>query len=110
MMIADNTDGLLQIVETEPEAELRTQAIRMLASTGDHEAGEALRKIYPRASREEKQAIIEAMLIMDDVEALTGLLEQEDDPELKRYMLQMLSAMDSEEADEYLFQALERDR
>lgn len=47
-------------------------------------------------------------MIMDDTEGLIGLLKTETDPALKREMLQMLSHMDSEEADQYLFELLEK--
>jgi len=47
-------------------------------------------------------------LIMDNTEGLISLLKQESDPDLKREMLQMLSIMDSEKSDEYLFELLEK--
>jgi hypothetical protein len=36
------------------------------------------------------------------------LMKTENDPELKREMLQMLTIMDSEESDQYLFELLEK--
>ena len=48
------------------------------------------------------------MMIMEDTEGLLSLLKQETDPELKREMLQMLTLMDSEESDQYLFEMLEK--
>lgn len=47
------------------------------------------------------------MMIMENVEGLISLMKTETDPELKREMLQMLTIMDSEEADQYLFEMLE---
>jgi hypothetical protein len=64
--------------------------------------------MYPGASREEKTAVIQSMMIMEDTEGLLNLLKQESDPELKREMLQMLTIMDSEESDQYLFEMLEK--
>jgi HEAT repeat protein len=52
--------------------------------------------------------VIQSMMIMEDAEALLSLLKTEDDPELKREMMQMLTIMDSEEANEYLFELLEK--
>jgi hypothetical protein len=69
---------------------------------------EKLVSIYPTASREEKSAVIQSMMIMEDPDALLSLLKSEEDPELKREMMQMLTIMDSEEADEYLFEMLEK--
>ena len=52
------------------------------------------------------------VLLIDDHmlfrEGLISLLKNETDPELKREMLQMLTIMDSEEADKYLFELLEK--
>jgi hypothetical protein len=45
---------------------------------------------------------------MEDTDGLLNLLNQERDPELKREMLQMLTIMDSEESDQYLFEMLEK--
>ena len=82
----------------------------MLEITGDSKAGQYLVSIYPDVSRGEKGTIIEAMMIMDDARGLIGLLKTETDPALRREMMQMLTHMDSEEADEYLFELLEKNR
>jgi hypothetical protein len=66
--------------------------------------------LYPKGSRSEKEAVIQSMMIMDNVEGLISLMKTETDPELKREMLQMLTMMDSEEADRYLFEMLENKR
>jgi len=87
---------------------LRSAAIHGLAISGGAEARDYLVGLYPDGSREEKSAVIESMMIMDDTEGLLGLLKLEEDPGLKRVMLQMLTTMDSEEADEYLFDLLEK--
>jgi HEAT repeat protein len=108
MMIADDTEGLIKVLQSEQDPGMRSAAIEMLAVSDDRQAGEYLVSMYPKASRREKSAIIEAMLIMDSAEGLIGLLKQETDPGLKREMMQMLSHMDSEEADDYLFELLEK--
>jgi HEAT repeat protein len=108
MSIADDTEGLFKILQVEQDAELRATAIQSLAVSGGEEAADYLEKLYPNGSREEKSAVIESMMIMEDTEGLLGLLKQENDPELKREMLQMLTIMDSEASDEYLFELLEK--
>jgi len=108
MSIAEDTGGLMKVLETEQDKDLRTVAIHSLAiSDGDEVAG-YLVSLYANASREEKSAVIQSMMIMEDPETLLSLLKKEDDPELKREMMQMLTIMDSEEADEYLFEMLEK--
>jgi HEAT repeat protein len=108
MMIADDVDGLKKVLQSEKDEELRAQAIQMLAVSDDDEAAQYLVGLYPQASHTEKQAIIESMMIMESAEGLISLMKTETDPELKREMLQMLTIMDSEESDRYLFEMLEK--
>ncbi len=108
MMVADDIEGLQKVLQTETDEELRAQAIQMLAVSDDDDAAEYLVELYPRASRTEKQAVIQSMMIMENAEGLIGLMKTETDPELKRQMLQMLTIMDSEESDQYLFDMLEK--
>jgi HEAT repeat protein len=108
MSIADDSEGLYRILKTEQDGELRSAAIQYLAINGSDETADYLIELYPGGSREEKTAVIESMMIMDNTEGLLSLLKQESDPELKREMLQMLTTMDSGESDEYLFELLEK--
>jgi len=108
LMIADDADGLIKVVQSERDPEMRAAAIEMLAITDERKAGQYLISIYPDVSRDEKETIIEAMMIMDDAKGLIGLLKTETDPELKREMMQMLTIIDSEEAEQYLFELLEK--
>ncbi|MCW8926730.1 MAG: HEAT repeat domain-containing protein [Xanthomonadales bacterium] len=108
LMIADDTDGLIKVLQSEQDPEMRSSAIEMLAVSGDRKSGQYLVSIYPDVSRDEKESIIEAMMIMDDASGLIGLLKTETDAALKREMMQKLSLMDSDEADQYLFELLEK--
>ncbi len=108
MSISDDSEGLFNILQLEQDPELRAAAIQGLAINGEEEAAEYLATMYPGASREEKTAVIRSMMIMEDTQGLLNLLKQESDPELKREMLQMLTIMDSEESDQYLFEMLEK--
>ena len=107
MMIADDINGLQKVLQSEENEELRAQAIQMLAVSDDENAAEYLVGLYPQASRPEKKAVIQSMMIMENAKGLVELLKTETDPELKREMLQMLTIMDSEESDQYLFELLE---
>jgi len=107
MMIADDIDGLQKVLQSEENEELRAQAIQMLAVSDDEDAASYLVGLYPQASHTEKKAVIQSMMIMENVQGLISLLKTETDPELKREMLQMLTIMDSEESDQYLFEMLE---
>jgi hypothetical protein len=107
MMIADDTDGLMKVLQSEQDTGLRAAAIQALAISADDEAAQYLVTLYPDGSREVKKAIIQAMMITENTQGLISLLKTETDQELKREMLQMLTTMDSEASDEYLFELLE---
>ena len=107
MMIADDINGLQKVLQSETDEELRAQAIQMLAVSDDEDAAEYLVGIYPSASNTEKQAVIQSMMIMDNAEGLISLMKTETDAKLKREMLQMLTIMDSDASNEYLFEMLE---
>jgi len=107
MMIADDTQGLIKVLESEKDPELKATAMQMLAVRDDEESAQYLLKLYPNGTHDEKQAVIQSLMIMEDTEGLVGLLKTETDPDLKRKILQMLSVMDSDSSDEYLFELLE---
>lgn len=107
MMIADDIKGLQTVLQSETDGELRAHAIQMLAVSDDEDAADYLVRLYPGASRTEKQAVIQSMMIMDNAEGLISLMKTETDAELKREMLEMLTIMDSDESNEYLFKLLE---
>ena len=80
---------------------------RIARDSDDDVASDYLISLYPDGTVDEKQAVIQSMMIMDHTEGLISLLKMETDPDRKREMLQMLTMMDSEQADEYLFELLE---
>ena len=108
MMIADDTEGLIEVLKTEKDPEMRAAAIQALAVSDDDVAAGYLVSLYPDGTVDEKQAVIQSMMIMDDVDGLISLLKTETDPDRKREMLQVLTMMDSDAADEYLFELLEK--
>jgi tetratricopeptide (TPR) repeat protein len=110
LSIADDSEGLIRIVEKESDPELRSVAVQSLAINGSPEASRYLQEMYPKATDDEKAEIIHSMLIMEDSDALLALMKQEDDPRLKREMLQVLVVMGSEDIDDELFDMLEDDQ
>ena len=107
LAIADDTEGLIRILQAEKDSTLRAAAIHSLSINGDSAGADYLVSLYPNGTHTEKSAIINSMMVMDDAQGLIDLLKQENDPELKREMVQMLSVMDSDESNEYLFELLE---
>ena len=110
LSIAEDSDALVNILETEKDPELRKTAVQMLAINGSPEATRYLVEMYPAATRDEKSEIIHSMLILDDTDELLALMKQEEDSELKREMLHMLTVMGSEEVDDALFELLENEQ
>ena len=110
LSISDDSDNLIQILEVEKDPQLRKVAVQMLAINGSPEAAKYLVDMYVDASQEDKSEIIHSMVILEDTDALLALMKQEDDPGLKREMLQMLTIMGSEEVDEALFELLEKEK
>ncbi|MFK7954988.1 MAG: HEAT repeat domain-containing protein [Lysobacterales bacterium] len=107
MLVGEQPDGLLNILSTENDPGLRAEAIRSLAVL-DIEADEELLGIYRSGNHEEKQAVIETWMIQESEEVVIQALETETDAQFKRRLLEILVVMDSEAADEYLFQWMER--
>ena len=110
LSISDDSDHLIQILEVEKDPQLRKVAVQMLAINGSPEAAQYLVDMYGESSREDKSEIIHSMVILEDTDALLALMKQEDDPGLKREMLQMLTVMGSEDVDEALFELLENEK
>lgn len=108
MIIADDNDGLRAILATETDPELRAKAIQSLAVNAEPQSAAYLVSLYKTGSDEEKYAVIESLLIMEDAENLIALLRDESDSERKRHMLEMLMAMDSDVSNDYLFELLEK--
>jgi len=107
LAIADDTEGLIKILQAEKDSTLRAAAIHSLSVNGDSAGADYLVSLYPNGTHTEKSAIIESMMVMDNAQGLIGLLKQENDPKLRREMVQMLSVMDTDESSEYLFELLE---
>jgi len=107
LAIADDSEGLINILRTEKNSNLRAAAIHSLSINGDSVGAEYLLTLYPNGTKNEKSAIIESMMVMDNAQGLIALLKQETDPGLRREMVQMLTVMDTDESTEYLFEMLE---
>ncbi len=107
MLVGEDPEGLLGILRIEDDPGLRAEAIRSLAVL-DVEADEELLRIYREGNREEKHAVIETWLVQESEAVVIKALETETDLPFKRRLLEALVVMDSDAADEYLFQWMER--
>ncbi len=110
LMVAGAAEELIGLLENESDPGLRAVLIRNVAITDEDEAAEYLVDAYADADRQEKESIIQAMIVMDEADPLIQLLRTEQDRELKQRILQTLVMLDSDEATEYLLEALEEQR
>lgn len=136
--ILENTDALKTLMQRTSDPDVQGQIIQALGLAGDSESvidalksnDEILRRaalqalpildevdmispvlsdLYPTASAEDKQQILSAMMVAEDVDGLVGLLQVADDRDEKRQIVRMLSLVDSDAADDFLFSLLEED-
>lgn len=96
MMVAEDTQGLLQAVEQESDPALREKAIEQL---GVLEATAELKRLYGKeTSPRLKAKIIEALFLAEDVAALEEIARQADPAELRREAIEALGLVDTEES------------
>lgn len=136
--ILENTEALKTLMERTSDPEVHARIIEALALAGDSDAvvaalqsGNAqtrraalhalpilddvetvspiLREIYPGANADDREQILSAMMIAEDVDGLVSLLKNADSREEQRQIVRMLALVDSDAADDYLFSLLEEE-
>ncbi|MEJ2085385.1 MAG: HEAT repeat domain-containing protein [Acidobacteriota bacterium] len=109
LMLAGDTPTLIDVATTESDPALKAKAIEALAMSASAEASQALASLYASSSDPAiKAKIIESFMLQDDAEALIQVIETEQDQNLRRHALEVLSMMDSEAASTYMLEVLER--
>ncbi len=84
-------DYLFQFIQGERNHGLQHQAIQMLSLRDSVSSRQKLKKLYDKSDdKEVKSAIIQGFIHHDDNEQLIAMLKEETDPELNRYLIQML--------------------
>jgi HEAT repeat protein len=107
MFIGGRSDRLLELAKTEPDPELRRTAVRNLGLMGADKTGQALNSIYTSDKDPAvRKAVVEALFIQGNAEALVALARKETDPDMKRQIVEKLSLMQSKVATDYLMELL----
>lgn len=107
MFIGGNSTRLLELAKTETDPELRRTAVRNLGLMGADKTGQALNEIYSSDKDPDvRKAVIEALFIQGNAEALVALARKETDPEMKRNIVEKLSLMSSKVAQDYMLELL----
>jgi len=109
LMLAGDTPTLIDVATTESDPALKAKAIEALAMSASTEASQALTSLYDSSSDPAiKAKIIESFMLRNDAEALIEVIETEQDRDLRRHALEVLSTMDSDAASTYMLEILER--
>lgn len=106
--IAQDHQFLARTARQEKDPILRRQAIQSLGLGEPGETGQILLSLYREGDGPARRAAIEALFIQDNAKALIGLARAEKNPALRREILQYLTQMDSEEAQDFLSKAFDR--
>ncbi len=107
--LSGDTETLLRLARSEPDSELRSAAIEGLGLIGAEKSGEALNSLWAAESEPEvKEAILEAYFLQQNTAALIEIVRSEQDRELRNEALEYLSMIGSDEAVEFLLEALEK--
>jgi HEAT repeat protein len=107
MFIGGNSARLLELARTETDPELRRTAVRNLGLMGADKTGQALNGIYSSDKDPAvRKAVLEALFIQGNAEALVALARKEPDPEMKRSIVEKLSLMNSKIAQDYMVELL----
>jgi HEAT repeat protein len=100
---------LTEIAQSEQDPELRRKAIRNLGIAGGTSVAPALVATYQKNTDEEtKRAAAQALFLANDAQDLVTLARGEKDLEMKKYLVQQLSLMHSQEATKYMLEILNK--
>lgn len=106
--IAGDVEILAELARQEKNPAVRSQAIHGLGLAEGEKSSEALRSIYSSSSDPSiRKAVLEALFIQENARALIDLFKTEKDREVRRQIVQYLSMMDSEEAEQFMAKIFE---
>jgi hypothetical protein len=107
MFVADASDKLGPIARSEKDPELQRAAIRHLGLSNRGDASETLKAIYRSdVPFDTKKAVIDAFAMHQNAVDLVELARAEQNPELKKDIVQRLSVMKAPAARDYMLELL----
>jgi tetratricopeptide (TPR) repeat protein len=109
MLMAGDSQGLIEITNTEKDPELLDKAINTLGMVGGEDSLSALTNIYnTHTDIATKKRVINAMFLHGAAHEMVAMARKETNPELKRTWIQKLSVMSSPEITEYMTEILNK--
>ena len=107
MFVGGNASRMIELARNEQNPELRRTAVRNLGLMGGKNTGDALVEIYGRdKDTPVRKAVVQALFIQDNAAALVSLARKEEDPAMKKDIVQKLSNMRSKIATDYMLELL----
>ena len=107
MFVGGNSAHLVEVARSEKDPRLRLAAIRSLGMMGDHGSGDVLVSIYHSGQdRTVREAILNALFIQQNGKALVDLARNEQDPQMKKEIINKLALVHSKESTDYMLEIL----
>jgi len=107
MFIGGNSAHLLDVARSEKDPRLRVAAIRSLGMMGDNGHSDVLVSIYRSdQDRTIRDAILNALFIQQNGKALVDLARNEQDPQMKKEIINKLALVHSKETTDYMLEIL----
>ena len=105
-IVSGDREQLAAVAKSEPNPELRNEAIRNLGVVGGMDE---LQELYTKETDQSaKEAILNGYFIGGNVSGLIAVAKTEKNPELRKKAVEKLSLMNSKEAQDYLMQLLQK--
>ncbi len=110
LFVGGDATRLIEVANTEQNAELRRTAVRHLGTMGRTKTGDALVGIYAKEKEADiKRSVINALFVQNNADSLVAIARKETDPAMKREMVSKLSLMTkSKVAMDYLMEILNK--
>lgn len=109
MLMSGDSQGLVEIANTEKDPQVLDKAINTLGMVGGEDSLSALTNIYNTHNDiATKKRVINAMFLHGAAHDMVALARKETNPELKKAWIQKLSLMSSPEITEYMTEILNK--
>jgi tetratricopeptide (TPR) repeat protein len=109
MLMSGDSQGLVEIANTEKDPQVLDKAINTLGMVGGEDSLTALTNIYNTHNDiATKKRVINAMFLHSAAHEMVAMARKETNPELKRAWIQKLSLMSSPEITEYMTEILNK--
>jgi HEAT repeat protein len=106
-MVGNNAEKLLDIARNDKDVSVRREAIRNLGHMDRGRNAETLVSLYAsETDRGIRQEIARALFHQENAKALIEIARKENDPQVKRDIVRLLSNMDTKEARDFLMELL----